>query len=60
MSRTVTNTERLIGSVPDSDAIDVDSAVHAARVAFDDPAGWSHWEPTARADAMRRLAEHIE
>jgi aldehyde dehydrogenase (NAD+) len=54
------NTERLIGSVPDSDAIDVDTAVHAARVAFDDPAGWSHWEPTARADAMRRLAEHIE
>ncbi len=47
------NTEQLIGSVPDADPVDVDSAVQAARTAFDDPAGWSHWEPTARA--VRRL-----
>ena len=47
------NTEQLIGSVPDADPVDVDSAVQAARTAFDDPAGWFHWEPTARA--VRRL-----
>jgi hypothetical protein len=33
------NTEQLIGMVPDSDAVDVDSAVQAARGAFDDPHG---------------------
>ena len=51
---------QLIGVVPDSDAVDVDSAVQAARTAFDDPAGWSQWEPTARADVMRLLADAIE
>ena len=54
------NTEFVIGSVPDADPVDVDSAVQAARTAFDDPAGWSHWEPTARADVMRLLADAIE
>jgi acyl-CoA reductase-like NAD-dependent aldehyde dehydrogenase len=54
------NTEQLIGSVPDSDSIDVDSAVQAARTAFDDPAGWPHWEPAARAELIRKLADAIE
>jgi aldehyde dehydrogenase (NAD+) len=54
------NTEQLIGSVPDCDRVDVDSGVRAARTAFDDPAGWSHWKPVARADTMRRLADAFE
>jgi acyl-CoA reductase-like NAD-dependent aldehyde dehydrogenase len=54
------NTEEMIGSVPDSDRADVDSAVQAARVAFDDPSGWSQWSPAARAEAMRTLADAID
>lgn len=54
------NTEQLIGSVPGPDQVDVDSAVRAARAAFDDPSGWSHWEPAARGEAMRRLADAID
>ena len=54
------NTEQLIGVVPDSDAVDVDSAVEAARAAFDDPTGWPHWEPASRAEAMRTLADQID
>ena len=36
---------------------DVDAAVAAARRAFDDPTGWSTWEPARRADALERLAD---
>ena len=54
------NTEQLIGSVPDADPVDVDSAVQAARTAFDDPTGWSHWEPAARAETMRTPADQID
>jgi len=54
------NTEALIGSVPDPDAVDIDAAVRAARAAFDDPTGWSNWEPAARAAGMRRLADEID
>ena len=45
------NTGLPIGSVPDADRVDVDFAVRAARVAFDDPTGWSHWTPAANAGA---------
>ena len=54
------NTGLPIGSVPDADRVDVDFAVRAARVAFDDPTGWSHWTPAARAQAMRQLADAID
>jgi acyl-CoA reductase-like NAD-dependent aldehyde dehydrogenase len=54
------NTEELIGSVPDPDAVDIDATVSAARAAFKDPSGWSSWEPAARAEAMRRLADAID
>jgi aldehyde dehydrogenase (NAD+) len=54
------NTEQRIGSVPFADRIDVDSAVNAARAAFDDPSGWSHWDAGDRAEAMRRLADAID
>jgi acyl-CoA reductase-like NAD-dependent aldehyde dehydrogenase len=54
------NTEQEIGSVPDADRDDVDAAVVAARGAFDDPHGWAHWEPAARAEALRRFATAID
>jgi acyl-CoA reductase-like NAD-dependent aldehyde dehydrogenase len=54
------NTEDEIGSVPDSDRADVDAAVTAGRAAFDDPGGWSQWEPAARAAAMERFALAID
>ena len=54
------NTGLPIGSVPDADSSDVASAVRAARAAFDDPSGWSHWPPTARAEVLRRLAAAID
>ena len=53
-------TEEIVGTVPQGCEADVDRAVAAARGAFEDPSGWSHWEPRARAEAIRRLAEAIE
>jgi acyl-CoA reductase-like NAD-dependent aldehyde dehydrogenase len=38
----------------------MDAAVAAARAAFDDPDGWSRWEPARRADALCRLADALE
>ena len=49
-----------IGSVPDAGEHDVDAAVTAARRAFDDPQGWSTWEPAARADAIDSLADELD
>ena len=43
-----------VGSVIAAGERDVDRAVAAARAAFDDPGGWSNWEP---ADSARVLAE---
>jgi acyl-CoA reductase-like NAD-dependent aldehyde dehydrogenase len=54
------NTEETIGSVPDPDPVDVDTAVGAARAAFDHPSGWRHWEPAARAEALRRFADSLD
>ncbi|OXR41265.1 Geranial dehydrogenase [Nocardia cerradoensis] len=54
------NTEQVIGQVPDGDPSDIDAAVAAARAAFDDPSGWSHWAPAQRADAMDRLADALD
>jgi acyl-CoA reductase-like NAD-dependent aldehyde dehydrogenase len=42
------------------EAQEADAAVAAARRAFDDPDGWSQWEPSARAAAMERLAVELE
>ncbi|MFE4831803.1 aldehyde dehydrogenase [Streptomyces sp. NPDC056672] len=52
--------ERFIGSVPEADEEDVDTAVSAARAAFDDPGGWAHWEPARRAEALNRFAAALE
>ena len=57
---TSASTEENIGSVPEAQEADVDAAVAAARRAFDDPDGWSQWEPSARAAAMERLAVELE
>jgi aldehyde dehydrogenase (NAD+) len=59
---TVTNasTEEPVGEAPGAAEADVDAAVTAARRAFDDPSGWSQWEPARRAAAMERLAAELE
>ncbi len=54
------STEQPLGSVPDAAEADVDSAVAAARAAFDAPNGWSRWEPARRAEIMLRLADAID
>lgn len=51
--------EEIFAEVPDADAQDVDAAVSAARAAFDDPLGWSHWEPSARSAVLRRFADNL-
>lgn len=52
-------TEERIGSVPASTAADVDSAVRAARRAFDGGV-WSGLAPAARARILLRIAELID
>ena len=54
------STEEVIGSVPEASTADVDAAVAAARRAFDDPTGWSTWDPARRAEVLERLAEEYE
>lgn len=53
-------TEERIGSVPRGTAADIDSAVAAARVAFDTPGGWASWHPKERADVLERFATELE
>jgi aldehyde dehydrogenase (NAD+) len=54
------STGETIGFVPEAAEADVDTAVAAARRAFDDPAGWSSWSPAERAAALERLATELE
>lgn len=54
------STEQEIGSVPHAGEGDVDAAVAAARVAFEDPSGWSQWEPERRGIALESLADQLE
>lgn len=54
------STEEQAGQVPDGVNADIDAAVNAARAAFDDPTGWSTWEPARRAELMDRLADEID
>ena len=49
-----------IGEAPQAAEADVDAAVAAARRAFDDPSGWSQWEPARRGEALERLAAELE
>ncbi|MCS5478146.1 aldehyde dehydrogenase [Corynebacterium sp. YIM 101645] len=55
-----TATEDYIGSVPEGKNKDIDRAVEAARLAFDDPEGWSTRSPEERAEILRRFADEIE
>ena len=57
---TSASTEELIGVVPAATEADVDAAVAAARRAFDDPTGWSSWDPLRRAEAIEELAAELE
>jgi len=50
------STEEYVGSVPEGTSADIDSAVAAARVAFEDPTGWASWPVEDRAQALERLA----
>jgi acyl-CoA reductase-like NAD-dependent aldehyde dehydrogenase len=45
-----------VGSVMAAGEPDVDRAVAAARTAFDDPDGWSTWEPADRAGVLAEFA----
>jgi aldehyde dehydrogenase (NAD+) len=54
------STGEFVGTVPDGADADIDAAVAAARRAFDDPSGWSSWEPAQRAAALERLAVQLE
>ncbi|ALG83233.1 aldehyde dehydrogenase [Gordonia phthalatica] len=54
------STEEVIGRIPATTTDDIDAAVAAARSAFDDPTGWSTWEPARRAEVLDRLADEIE
>jgi len=49
-------TEEVIGHAPEATPADVDAAVAAARVAFDE-GPWPRMSPIERADAMQRLYE---
>jgi acyl-CoA reductase-like NAD-dependent aldehyde dehydrogenase len=53
-------TEEHIGVVPEGSEADIDAAVAAARKAFDDPQGWSRWDPALRAEVLERFAAALE
>lgn len=53
------STEEIAGTVPEAREADVDTAVAAARRAFDDSTGWSSWTPAQRAATLRRIADCI-
>lgn len=54
------NTAEMIGDVPEGVPADIDTAVTAARRAFDDPRGWSTLAPTERAAHIHRFADEID
>ena len=53
------SSEDRVGEVAAADIADVDTAVAAARRAFDDENGWAHWEPARRAAALERFAAEL-
>ena len=52
-------TEEVIGQVPHGSPADMDRAVAAARVAFDD-GPWPHMSPVERAEVLARLSQAIQ
>ncbi|GAB3256037.1 aldehyde dehydrogenase [Kineosporia babensis] len=53
-------TGEIAGRVPEAVEADIDAAVSAARQAFDDPAGWSTWNPARRAEALESLVRELQ
>ncbi|TQC45638.1 aldehyde dehydrogenase [Rhodococcus sp. WS4] len=53
-------TEEVIGTVPEGAEADIDRAVDAARSAFNDPTGWSQYEPHRRAEILERFADALD
>ena len=53
-------TEQIVGRVPRAARADIDAAVAAARAAFDDPQGWSRWEPARRQAALEAAASALD
>jgi betaine-aldehyde dehydrogenase len=51
------STEEVMASIPDGDENDVNSAVAAARAAFD---GWSVTAPAARGEFLRKIQEGLK
>jgi aldehyde dehydrogenase (NAD+) len=49
-----------VGSVIAAGERDVDRGVAAARAAFDDPGGWSTWEPADRACVLAEFARQYQ
>ena len=49
-----------VGSVIAAAERDIDRAVAAARAAFDDPSGWSNWEPADRAAVLNEFARQYQ
>jgi aldehyde dehydrogenase (NAD+) len=49
-----------VGSVMAAGEHDVDRAVAAARTAFDDPSGWSNWEPADRGAVLEEFARQYQ
>ena len=49
-----------VGSVLAAGERDVDRAVTAARAAFDDPGGWSVWDPADRARVLAEFAHQYQ
>lgn len=54
------STEELVGRIPSANERDIDDAVGAARLAFEDPQGWATWSPEARAVALEALANELD
>lgn len=52
-------TEQLLATAPAAGPDDVNAAVHSAREAFDDPAGWANWVPAQRNEALNRFADGL-
>ncbi|MHB8466587.1 MAG: aldehyde dehydrogenase [Acidimicrobiales bacterium] len=53
------STEELIGQVPDGTPADIDRAVAAARLAFDE-GPWPHMSPVERAAVLGRLSQALQ
>ena len=52
------NTELVVGAVAEANEADIDDAVAAARMAFDD-GPWSRMSPAERFPYLKRMADHL-